>query len=62
MSPEDVGGMLMTGHMLGAGGANTWRKTGSGQDGTGTTGSLYFKTGKYAITVLAPKMPEINAG
>jgi hypothetical protein len=62
MTPEDVGGMLMTGHMLGASGANTWRKTGSGQDGHGPTGSLYFKTGIYAVSVLAPKMPEINAG
>lgn len=62
MPPEDVGGMLMTAHLLGAGGANTWRKGGGGADANGTTGDTYFKTGKYAIAVLAPKMPEINAG
>jgi hypothetical protein len=60
MKPEEVGGMLAVSHLLGAGGANTWRKGQGGQDQNGTTGNDYFGVGKYAIAVLAPKVPVIN--
>lgn len=61
-SPEDVAGMLAVSHLLGAGGANTWRTSGSGADANGTTGSVYFNKGKYAVAVLAPQLPAVNAG
>jgi hypothetical protein len=60
MKPEEVGGMLAVSHLLGAGGANAWRKGQGGKDQNGTTGNDYFGVGKYAIAVLAPKMPEIK--
>ena len=62
MPPENVGGMLSVAHLLGAGGANTWRKGGGGADANGTTGDDYFQRGKYAVGQLGPKMPAINAG
>lgn len=68
MPPEEVGGMLMTAHLLGGGGANSWRRSGNdlatrtGQDANNISGSRYFVTGKYAISQLAPKLPGINAG
>ena len=62
MPTEEVGGMLSVAHLLGAGGANTWRKGGGGSDAYGTTGDSYFQRGKFAVAVLAPKMPDINAG
>jgi hypothetical protein len=62
MPPEDVGGMLAASHLLGAGGANTWRKGGGGADANGTTGDAYFQKGKFAISVLAPQVPAVAAG
>ena len=62
MPPEDVGGMLAASHLLGAGGANTWRKGGGGADANGTTGDTYFQKGKFAISVLAPQIPAVKAG
>ena len=62
MPPEDVGGMLAASHLLGAGGANTWRKGGGGADANGTTGDTYFQKGKYAVSVLAPQVSAVNAG
>jgi len=62
MPPEDVGGMLAASHLLGAGGANTWRKGGGGADANGTTGDTYFQKGKFAISVLAPQVPAVAAG
>jgi hypothetical protein len=50
-----VAGMLAASHLLGAGGANTWRKTAGGSDANGTTGSTYFNMGRYAVDVLAAK-------
>jgi len=61
MPPEDVGGMLATAHLLGAGGANSWRNGAGGADAYGTTGSTYFQKGKYAISVLAPKVATIDS-
>lgn len=60
-SPEEVAGLLSTAHLLGAGGANKWRKTGDGADANGTTGGDYFQRGKYAYTVLAPKVALLDA-
>lgn len=47
-----VAGMLQTAHLLGAGGANTWRKTGAGADANNVTGATYFNRGKYAVQTL----------
>ena len=54
-SPETVGGMLQTAHLLGAGGANKWRSTGSGADAFGTTGSSYYNRGRYGVSVLGDR-------
>jgi len=62
MPPEDVGGMLATSHLLGATGAKNWRQTGTGKDANGTTGIDYFQKGKYAVAVMAPQVPAIDAG
>ena len=62
MPPEDVGGMLAASHLLGAGGANTWRKGGGGADANGTTGDTYFQKGKFAVSVLAPQVAAVKAG
>ena len=57
ISPGDdlctVSGMLAASHLIGAGGAKTWRNTGGGQDANGTTGTSYFNMGRYAVDVLA---------
>ena len=62
MSNEEVAGMLSVSHLLGAGGAKTWRGGAGGADAYGTSGDTYFQKGKYAASVLAAKMPAINAG
>lgn len=62
MPPEEVAGMLSVSHLLGAGGANTWRKGGGGADANGTTGDDYFQRGKYAVSILAPQTAAINNG
>ena len=61
-SPEDVAGMLACAHLLGAGGAKKFRNGGGGADANGTTGATYFNKGKYAVAVLAPQIPAVNAG
>lgn len=62
-SNEEIGGLLMTAHMLGAGGANTFARTGVGSDiNNGTSGASYFQKGKHAIAVMAPKVAAIRAG
>ena len=60
--PEDVAGMLAVSHLLGPGGAKKFRNGASGADQYGTTGATYFNKGKYAVAVLAPKLPTIDAG
>ena len=53
----------MTAHMLGAGGANTFARTGVGSDiNNGTSGASYFQKGKYAIAVMAPKVAALRVG
>ena len=62
-SNEEIGGLLMAAHMLGAGGANTFARTGVGSDiNNGTSGASYFQKGKYAIAVMAPKVAGLRAG
>ena len=62
-SNEEIGGLLMTAHMLGAGGANTFARTGVGSDiNNGTSGESYFQKGKYAIAVMAPKVAALRVG
>lgn len=53
--PCTVAGMLQVAHLLGAGGAKTWRKDGGGADANGTTGAVYFNKARYAIDVLASR-------
>jgi hypothetical protein len=60
--PEDVAGMLAVSHLLGPGGARDYRNGKSGADAYGTTGATYFNKGKYAVAVLAPQVPAVNAG
>jgi hypothetical protein len=48
-----VAGMLTVAHLLGAGGANSWKCTGGGSDANGTTGGDYYNLGRYAIDVLS---------
>jgi hypothetical protein len=61
-SPEDVAGMLAVSHLLGPGGAKNYRNGQNSADAYGTTGATYFNKGKYAVAVLAPKVPTVNAG
>jgi len=58
--PEDVAGLLAVSHLLGAGGAKAWRGGSSKTDAYGTTGDNYFAKGKYAVSVLAPKMATLD--
>jgi hypothetical protein len=50
---QSVAGMLQVAHLLGAGGAKTWRNTGGGADANGTSGEAYFNKGRYAVNTLA---------
>jgi hypothetical protein len=49
-----VAGLLKTAHLLGAGGANSWRKGKGGEDAYGTSGDDYFAQGKFAVATFAP--------
>jgi hypothetical protein len=71
MPPDQVGGVLAVGHLLGAGGppskkypegsgAWLWRRGGGGADANQTTGDTYFQNGKYAVSVLGPKVASAN--
>jgi hypothetical protein len=57
-SPSTVAGMLQTAHLLGAGGANTWRRGGGGADANGTTGEVYFNRGRAAVEIAAAGMQK----
>jgi hypothetical protein len=61
-SKEEVAGLLSTAHLLGAGGAHTWRTTGGGSDANGTTGTDYFQRGKYSVAVWSGKVADIRNG
>lgn len=62
MTNGQVGGMLGAAHLLGAGGANTWRKTGVGKDANETTGNQWYAVGKTGVEVLAKNIPGLDAG
>ena len=47
---EQIGGMLMGAHLLGAGGMRNWRNGGGGADAYGTTGEEYYALGSQAIS------------
>ena len=52
--PREIAGFLMVAHLLGAGGANKYKTTGSGADAYGTTGGQYYKYGHNSITDNSP--------
>jgi hypothetical protein len=58
----EVGGWLATAHLLGPGGAKKVFNGELGVDGFGTSGKDYFQMGRYSVSVLAPKLPGIQAG
>jgi hypothetical protein len=61
MTNDKIGGMLGAAHLLGAGGANTWRKTGQGKDANNTTGDQWYSVGSSGIAA-AGKIPGLDAG
>lgn len=63
MPKEDVAGMLSASHLVGAGAAHSWRTTGATKvDGNNTTAEDYFTRGKYAVSVMGPKVAALRAG
>lgn len=50
---SEIAGMLSVSHLLGPGGANTWKKTGTGSDANGVGGGEYYNLGRYSIEVLS---------
>ena len=46
---EQIGGMMMGAHLLGAGGMRNWRRGQGGADAYGTTGDEYFALGSAAL-------------
>lgn len=55
-TPRRVSGLLAVSHLLGAGGATTYAKTGRGADGNGTSGNVYYRAGYNVITDDSPKV------
>lgn len=50
---SELAGMLSVSHLLGAGGADKWKKTGTGSDANGVGGGEYYNLGRYSIEVLS---------
>ena len=48
-----VAGMLCVAQLLGPGGARKWRFTSAGGDANGTSGTIYYNRGRYALDILA---------
>jgi hypothetical protein len=61
MTNAQIGGMMGAAHLLGAGGANTWRKTGQGQDANGTTGDKWYAVAQSGVAA-AGKIPGLDKG
>lgn len=74
LPPEEQLGLLNVSHLLGPGepagqnpkypngtGTWAWRQGRGGSDQNGTTGDQYFQNGKYAATVLAPKVATLDS-
>lgn len=57
-SPATVAGMLQTAHLLGAGGANAWRRGYGEPDGNGVPGEVYFNRGRAAVEIVAAGMQK----
>jgi hypothetical protein len=67
LTHDAIGGMLAVAHKLEATGAFRWRTQGAGElTGLWTTeyetGNRYYQQGRYAITVLAPRLALIIGG
>lgn len=60
-TPETVGGMLQV-SWFGAGNAKQWREGSIPNVYQGNNYGEYFQRGKYAISVMAPQVPAIDAG
>jgi hypothetical protein len=54
--PRRVSGLLAVAHLLGAGGAANYARTGQGADGNGVSGNVYYRAGYNVITDEAPKV------
>lgn len=54
--PRRIAGLLAVSHLLGAGGAANYAKTGQGADANGTSGNTYYRAGYNAITDNSPKV------
>jgi hypothetical protein len=67
MTNAEIGGMLGAAHLLGAGGANSWRKSSAkiedrkGKDGNNTTGGQWYSVGSAGVAA-ASKLPKLDAG
>jgi len=48
-----IAGMMAVSHLLGAGGASNWKKTGTGADANGVGGGEYYNLGRYSVEVLS---------
>jgi hypothetical protein len=59
---NDQAGILAVAHLLGPTGANRWRAGAGGQDANHTSGSSYFQTGRYAVSVLATQSDAVKNG
>lgn len=49
----EIAGMLSVSHLLGPGGADKWKTTGTGSDANGVGGGEYYNLGRYSIEVLS---------
>lgn len=54
--PRRVAGLLAVAHLLGAGGAANYARTGQGADANGTSGNVYYRAGYNVITDESPKV------
>ncbi len=54
--PRELSGVLMVAHLLGPGGADTYKRTGRGSDGNNTSGHAYYRLGFNSINDETPRM------
>ena len=52
-----VAGMLCVAQLLGATGAKNWRYSAQGKDANGSSGTIYYNRGRYAIDIVANSGP-----
>lgn len=53
---RELSGVLMVAHLLGTGGADTYKRTGQGRDGNNTSGHAYYRLGFNSINDETPRM------